>query len=231
MRAIVIAVGMMLASAAMSPALAQQLPRDDDPWTSFYVGFGIGGGELSTDQYSPPQQTYPGYAAASYGGGHPYALLQAGGDIRFDRTVLGLRIEQAATWSDADFVMKVDELVSANAKFLTTLSARAGYLLTPTLLGYASASFVAGQFSYGSVDERWDLVADDITATRFGWGVGVGLEYLLGDQISVFAEYDYLGFASGSSTFDYGSSAFPPEWTYEYTHDLGIVKTGLNFRF
>jgi len=214
-----------LAVLAAIPAQAQ-----GGSWTGAYVGAGLGAGYLSTDQYSPPQQGYGGYAAAAYAGWHPYGSIQAGLDLQLDRAVLGLKLQHSVTNSDGDSFMKVDELVSSNAVALTALSARAGYLLQPQLLGYVSAGVVAGRFNYGSVDERWGLVDDSLDATRTGWGVGAGIEYRLTDNVSVFTEYTHVQFATGSATFDYGA-AFPPNWTYEYTHALGTAQAGLNFRF
>ncbi|RYG09790.1 MAG: porin family protein [Burkholderiales bacterium] len=219
-----------LAVLAAIPALAQET-RAEPSWTGAYVGAGLGAGYLSTDQYSPPQAGYGGYAAATYAGWHPYGSIQAGLDLQLGTTVLGVRLQHAVTNSAADSFWKVDELVSANAVALTTLSARAGHLFQPQLLGYASASVVAGHFNYGSVDERWSQVDDSLDATRFGLGIGAGIEYRLTDTISVITEYTHLQFITGSSTFDYGTSGFLKNWTYDYTHRLGMVQAGVNFRF
>lgn len=220
----------MIAVLAAIPAHAEEASAGRS-WTGAYVGAGLGAGYLSTDQYSPPQMTYGGYPAAAYAGWHPYGSIQAGVDLQLGDTVLGLKLQHMVTNSDGDSFMKVDELVSSNAVALTTLSARAGYLFQPDLLGYVSASVVAGQFNYGSVDERWGLVDDSLEATRTGLGIGAGVEYRLSDNVSVFTEYNYVRFATGRSTFDYGVGATPPNWTYDYTHDLGTVQAGLNFRF
>lgn len=199
-------------------------------WTGAYIGAGLGAGHLSTDQYSPPQLSYGGYAAADYAGWHPYGSIQGGLDLQLGSTVFGLKLQHAVTNSDGDSFLKVDELVSSNAVALTSLSARAGYLFQPQLLGYVSASVVSAQFNYASVDERWDLVDDSLDATRTGWGIGAGVEHRLTENVSVFTEYTYVQFETGSATFDYGS-AYPSNWTYEYTHDLGTMQAGLNFWF
>jgi len=214
---------------AAIPALAQEASTAPS-WTGAYVGAGVGAGHLSTDQYSPPQLSYGGYAAADYAGWHPYGIIQGGLDLQLGSTVLGLKLQHAVTNSDGDSFMKVDELVSSNAVALTSLSARAGYLFQPQLLGYVSASVVSGQFNYASVDERWGLVDDSLDATRTGVGIGAGVEYRVTENVSVFTEYTYVQFETGSATFDYGS-AYPSNWTYEYTHDLGTVQAGVNFRF
>ncbi|RYE08330.1 MAG: porin family protein [Hyphomicrobiales bacterium] len=219
----------LLALFAAAPALAEG-PSAATSWSGAYVGATLGAGYLTTDQYSPPQLTYGGYDAASYDGWHPYAGIQAGLDVQLGATVLGLKLQHIVTNSDGDSFMKVDELISSNAVALTSLAARAGYLFQPNLLGYVNASVVAGHFNYASVDERWGLVDDSLNAMRIGAGLGAGLELRLSEQLSVFAEYNHVQFATGSSTFDYGS-AYPSNWTYDYTHSLGLVQAGLNYRF
>jgi opacity protein-like surface antigen len=214
---------------AASPALAEELSAPTS-WSGTYIGATLGTGHLSTDQYSPPQLTYGGYPAANYDGWHPYVGIQAGLDLQLGATVLGLRLQQIVTGSDGDSFMKVDELISSNAVALTSLAARAGYLFQPNLLGYVNASVVAGHFNYASVDERWGLVDDSLDALRIGAGLGVGVELRVSERVSTFAEYTHVQFATGSSTFDYGS-AYPSNWTYQYTHSLGLVQAGVNYRF
>lgn len=219
----------ILALLAALPAGAEQ-PSTGPSWTGPYAGAAIAGGYLSTDQYSPPQLTYPGYAAASYSGWHPYAAVHAGADLQLGSNVLGLRLQHAVTSSSGDTFMKVDEMISSNAVALTSLSARAGHLFRPDLLGYVNAGIVAGQFNYASVDERWGLVDDSLDATRIGLSIGAGVELRLADGVSLFTEYTHVRFQTGSSTFDYGD-AYPSNWTYEYTHSLGTVQAGVNLRF
>ena len=140
-------------------------------------------------------------------------------------------MQHLATGSAPDSYLKVDELVSANAVTLTTLSARAGYLVQPNLLGYVSASAVAGFFNYASVDERWGQVDDSLDAIRAGWGIGGGFEFRLSDDVSLFTEFTHVSFPTASSTFDYGPSSATKAWTYDFTHSFNIVQAGVNFRF
>lgn len=221
-----------LAVLAAVPACAEDASAH---WTGAYVGAAVGAGYLSTDQYSPTQtigaSTYSGYGVAPYGGWHPYGGLHAGLDLQLGQTVVGVRVQHMITSSPGDSLTKVDETVTSNAVALTTLSARAGYLVQPQLLGYLSAGVVSSQFNYSSVDERWSQVDDSLDATRAGWSIGAGFEYRLTDTVSIFAEYNHLQFGTASSTFDYGTAGFLPSWTYEYTHRLGLMQAGINFRF
>jgi opacity protein-like surface antigen len=207
-------------------AQAQEEPR----WSGLYVGAGISGTHMETDQNSPAQLTYDAYSVAPYGGKHAYGFAQAGADLQVGGVVIGAQIRHERTGSHGDSYWKVDELVSSNAKNITSLTARAGYLAKPTLLVYGNAGASFGRFDYGSVDERWGLVDDSLHANRNGATFGAGAEYRLTKRVSLFTEYNRTQFSKASSTFDYGI-AYPSNWTYEFRHKLDSLKVGANVRF
>lgn len=221
-----IAAATALIMTVSSPAFAQE----DVSWTGLYVGVGVSGTHVETDQYSQAQHEFSAYDILPYGGKHLYGFVQAGGDVQLGDIVLGAQVRHERTNSDGDSYWKVDELISANAKNLTTLSARAGYLVKPKLLAYAQAGVTFGRMTYGSVDERWGLVADNVDKNRTGVTFGAGVEYRLTKKVSLLAEYNRTQFATGRATVDYGD-AFPNTWTYDYKHKLDSVKAGVNFRF
>lgn len=204
--------------------------QEDPSWTGLYVGAGISGTHMKTDQDSPAQLTYGAYHAAKYDGSHAYGFVQAGADYQIGDYVIGAQLRHERTGSNGDSFWKVDELVSANAKHMTSLTARAGYLVKPQLLVYANAGAAFGRFDYGSVDERWGLVDDSLGANRTGATFGAGAEYRLANRVSLFAEYNRTQFSKDDSTFDYGD-AYPSNWTYEFKHKLDSVKAGVNYRF
>lgn len=211
---------------ASTSAQAQEDPR----WTGLYIGAGISGTDMETDQDSPAQLTYGAYHAAAYGGEHAYGFAQVGADWQVGDYVIGAQLRHERTGSDGDSYWKVDELVSSNAKNTTSLTARAGYLVKPKLLVYANAGVAFGRFDYGSVDERWGLVDDSLRANRTGATFGAGVEYRLAKRVSLFTEYNRTQFSKDSSTFDYGN-AYPSNWTYEFKHKLDSLKAGVNVRF
>lgn len=200
-------------------------------WSGSYLGFGVAQGRLDTWQFSPAQLTAPAYHKASYGGGHRYGFVQAGLRRQFGDTVVGLRLRHEKTGSDPDQFLRVDEVVSANATSVTTLSASIGQLVTPKTLAYATLGASYGRFSYGSIDERWNMVHDNLKASRKGISLGLGAEHRLTDRLSVFAEYTHTRFSKGTSTFDYGPAVYPANWTYDYKHKLGSLQLGMNLTF
>lgn len=216
----------VLALVAATGVQAQEVSS----WSGYYVGAGISGTHMETDQHSPAQLTYGAYHAAKYSGDHTYGFVQAGIDKQIGNYVIGAKLRHEFTGSDGDSFWKVDELVSANAKNLTSLTARAGYLVKPKLLVYANAGVNYGRFDYGSVDERWGLVDDSLHANRSGATFGVGAEYRVNDRVSLFTEYNNTQFSKKSVTFDYGD-AYPSNWTYEYKHTLDSLNAGVNYRF
>lgn len=215
----------MLTIVAANGAQAQEQAS----WTGAYVGVGVSGTNMETDQDSV-QPGYSFYHAADYGGKHLYGYAQLGADVQLGNVVVGAQIRHERTGSDGDSLWKVDELVTANAKHITNLTARAGYLVKPKLLLYANAGVSFGHFDYASVDERWDQVDDSLRANREGVSFGAGAEYRLGKRVSVVGEYVRTQYKRESSTFDYGE-AYTPSWTYDFKHKLDSLKLGVNYRF
>ncbi len=217
--------------AALALVTSTSAQAEEEPtWTGAYIGAGVSGTHMETRQDSPAQLTYDAYAGPTYGGKHLYGFVQAGADRQLGNAVIGAQVRHERTGSDADSFWKVDELVSSNAKNITTLSARVGYLVKPKLLIYANAGVAFGHFNYGSVDERWGLVDDNLDASRTGATYGAGAEYRFAQRVSLFTEYNRTQFSKDTSTFNYGE-VYPSNWTYEFRHDLDSLKVGVNVRF
>lgn len=217
------------AAAALMTVSTAASAQEDAHWPSLYIGAGVSGTHVETDQYSPAQHGFNAYDVPMYGGKHLYGFVQAGVDKQLGSVVVGAQVRHERTNSDGSSYWKVDELISSNAKNITSLSARAGYLVKRRMLVYANAGVAFGRVSYGSVDERWGLVADSVNTNRTGATFGAGTEYRVTKRVSLFAEYNRTQFSKGSATLDYGK-AFPNNWTYDYKHKLDSVKAGVNFR-
>jgi outer membrane immunogenic protein len=97
-----------------------------------------------------------------------------------------------------------------------SLRGRLGFLLTPTLLAYATAGGaigdVSGSFSYhATIVESSSSVtgAGSWSDTRFGYTVGGGLETALGGGIKARIEYRYTDFGDISHDIPLSAVACP----------------------
>jgi outer membrane immunogenic protein len=66
------------------------------------------------------------------------------------------------------------------------------------------------------------------SANRFGWTVGVGTEWAVIDNWSVFGEWDYLNFGTHNVTFsdpNFGSTQVTVK------QQINVLKLGINYRF
>ena len=66
------------------------------------------------------------------------------------------------------------------------------------------------------------------SANRFGWTIGVGTEWAIIDNWSVFGEWDYMNFGTHNLTFtdaNFGSTQFSVK------QQINELKLGINYRF
>jgi outer membrane immunogenic protein len=139
---------------------------------------------------------------------------------------------------------------SANEKvdYLGTVRARAGYLVMPSLLAYATAGF-----AYGGASSNTTLteqvtgvcacgpspsVAGSTSAPRAGWTAGGGLEYMFIPHWTVKAEYLYYDLGSVTyalpplvQTTAGGTPYFAAASTSRVAFTGNIVRAGVNFGF
>jgi len=142
----------------------------------------------------------------------------------------------------------VNTTVEAKINWFSTVRARAGVLITPTVLLYGT-----GGFAFGGVKVSGSGTAnDEITCSGFcsigfpfpiissgafafsqsktktGWTLGGGVEGALAGNWTWKAEYLYLdlGSDSGSVSDNFGGTV---SWNTKFTDN--IVRAGLNYRF
>lgn len=169
-----------IAAAVMAPAFS---------WTGFYVGAQIGygfGGRFDTNAAvfgaAAPFSSNIGQPAGIFGG------VVGGYDWQVNNFVLGL----AADFSVADIRRRViagglgGAFVTAQLQWEGTLRARAGVLVTPDLLLYAT-----GGLAFGQARAAVPALALAQSNTHVGWTVGVGGEYRFSPNVSTFVEYRY----------------------------------------
>jgi outer membrane immunogenic protein len=227
-------VGMLLALAGpaqgadlgAAPFAKAPLPAASS-WTGFYAGLGLGFRSTQADltttsvvrngialDFSQSVLTQPfdgiGFRANPYAGYNwqvaPYWLLGVEGDVGFgDRTtsLAGYRASPALGSS----TFAADSL-SVRPTWDASLRGRAGYLVTPATLLYATAGIAWQHYDVTSVCGSDGLcIGNGVTpavvtnsVTRTGWTAGGGIETALWGNWLMRAEYRYGDFGTASLT-------------------------------
>ena len=198
-------------------------------WSGFYVGAngGFGGNNVT---YSSAIAGIPESASLNSSG------FLGGGQVGFNWQLAPMWVIGAETDFDAT---DISSNATATVPFATasagtkidwfgTVRGRAGVLVTPTALLYAT-----GGWAYGHTTSSATATALGFTESvssgnmQNGWTAGGGLEYAINPWLSLKTEYLYvnLGSANLSGTED-GVPLTLTEKTAFHT-----VKAGLNFKF
>jgi outer membrane immunogenic protein len=174
-----VAVGALAVSFGTA-ASAADLPRRPpppmivSPWTGFYAGAHIGG-VSSSESVDFGGSTDPSGVTGGVQGGYNMQIAPA--------WLVGIEEEISFTNASGSFPG-----FQSNHNWYDTFDARLGYILP-----------WHGWMVYGKAGAAWmnaDYAVPGLTvnATRSGWNVGVGAEYMVAPQWSVKAEYNYLDF-------------------------------------
>jgi outer membrane immunogenic protein len=196
-------------------------------WTGPYLGINAGAAWLRTDFDAHDALSVPFTESArarnvgfTIGG-------TAGYNWQLQNFLLG--VEGDFNWADVKASGATHYTGGGNNPFtseissLATVRARAGFLVTPSLLVYATGGYAAGRIKQSSTDFG-GFAAD---STRSGWTAGGGGEYRLTPNWTVKAEVLYLDFGKtelqGSSLgAGYGAS---------FSDTTVIARMGANFKF
>jgi len=135
-------------------------------------------------------------------------------------------------------------LIERNVAYLGTVRARLGYLITPTLLLYATGGLAYGgvnlQASYASFDAANvfgpGFGATSLSDTQVGYAVGGGAEWMFWPNWSAKLEYLYYDLGSISTP---GAAVVGPAgagtWAYSSVatsrFNGHMVRAGLNYHF
>lgn len=106
---------------------------------------------------------------------------------------------------------------------MATLRGRLGYASGDFLL-FATGGVAAARYSMTSFNGNGGQVDDVDEGGRFGWTAGAGVEYLLGDMMSVKLEYRFL------QLFDKDFTSFAVGNT-EIEMNSHTIMTGVNWHF
>ncbi len=196
-------------------------------WTGFYLG-AFGGGVFGGRTYFDNIGQDAGLNSIS----GVLIGLQGGYDFQSGNMVYGAALDVAYSSAEQTVVgtaataafLTPGASSTINIPFQASARLRAGYLLTPDWLLYAT-----GGLAFGSTRNRTN-VPTDISATSLGWTLGVGTEYKITSNWSASLEYRYLtlGTITPGAWTNLGAGVVVVGNVYPTAH---TVRLGVNYRF
>jgi outer membrane immunogenic protein len=196
------AVSFSAVSIASSAWAADVMPESVYNWTGFYVGGQIGAstGTLEVG----PVDVLDGLDDVSAKGDLTQTLagIHAGYNHQLNSIVLGVETDINAGFGEG--TMRVGRLRTLS-DWNASLRARAGLLVTPRSLLYATGGVAYGDFETKRVTFESDFPepeSDLLGGGRWGWTVGGGWEYALDHHWRTRLEYRYTDWGTDSVRFN-----------------------------
>jgi outer membrane immunogenic protein len=204
-------------------------------WTGCYIGGNAGGGWTTVDTVRASQDTI-GAAFADYGREKDSGFIgggQAGCDFQTGNLVFGVggtfdfgNIKGSHALTAFPTFSETNDL-----KAVYTMSGRFGYLWTPSLLGYAKVG-VSWMQNNNQVLRPGGALSESASFTLPGLSAGIGAEWMLIRNWSVFAEYSYLWIEDLSGQhFTAAAGLFPPGEVLNVKQATQTVMVGVNYKF
>jgi len=177
-------------------------------WSGCYIGGNVGGGWERTRQ---DQVAKVGGAAINnnYGssdGSNVVGGGQIGCDYQFANIwVIGIQGMYDYARIDTSHIIPAFPAFNSNVRLkdMYTVTGRIGYLVTPQLLGYVkgggawtSVDYVINGFGPPAFNSE-----NAFGASRSGWTVGGGLEWMFAPGWSAFGEFNYMDFGNKNVNF------------------------------
>ena len=168
-------------------------------WTGCYVGGNIGGAWSNVDLSGVGGVDVSATNSGFAGGG------QIGCDYNWGQSpwVVGIRnMLDATSLSNRTNISTVPftGVADSSTHWFDTLTARAGYLVTPQVLLYAQGGAAWTNTNITFLDGSGAQLGET-SNDRTGWTVGAGVEWMFAPNWSAFAEYNFMGFGTPSTTF------------------------------
>jgi len=214
---------------AASPAIAQ-----DKTWSGPYIGIHAGyawGNASTTDNVKDGVRPGPfDYSPeGGFGGG------QAGWNLQMDRFVVGVEGDLSYLDLSGSGIIPSDssshQTLTLDGGLYGDITARAGFLLTPSTLVYGKGGFAFynGEAKQTSANPAYSQQG---AGTFTGWTAGAGIERRLTDAVSIKVEWMHVEFGDegGSQT----SISDPPVghvYSNSTSLDADTIKVGLNYHF
>jgi outer membrane immunogenic protein len=125
--------------------------------------------------------------------------------------------------------------MSANVNWIASARARVGYLITPSLMAYATGGAAWAKLDYSGVSTNNGngyLATFNSSSTQAGYVAGGGVEWMVTDNWTVRAEYLYYQFAKGRNVDATQPSAvaFPSNFVWGKS-EVSVAQAGLSYKF
>jgi outer membrane immunogenic protein len=240
--------GIAVAAAVSSAALASDLPRKAayNPsyytstsvynWDGFYVGGNVGygwmrssanniGDNWGTVSGSSSGSGFTGGITAGYNFVIGRVLAGIEGDVNFGG--IGGASTATATYYS---VLPVDTTVKSSLGTYATLRGRLGYLVTDRLLAYGTGGLMTGKVEDSVSSVLWAYPQGNATATnqKTGWTAGLGVEYAFAPNWTAKVEGLYYNLGKSHLQTPNGFGAMN-DTTVD--HRGKLIRAGLNFHF
>jgi len=226
---------------AASQASAADLPRKAPAyippapplyvWTGCYVGGNVGGAWARfdvTDVVTGGSGSRSSSASVAGGG-------QIGCDYQFYNSwVVGIRnmFDGTDIHRSRDFLDPVNGgfgHIDTKVRWFDALTARLGYLVAPNWLiyGQGGAAWTSAEATaFNSFGTEIGSISGN---SRTGWTAGGGVEWMFIPHWSLFAEYNFMGFGTRSSSFTACGAATCGIFSAKANVQNALV--GVNYRF
>jgi outer membrane immunogenic protein len=249
------------AALAGTPALAADLPAAPPlykappmvtapmSWTGFYFGGDLGGAWSHTDSSWTGLPSAAAFGVNPTGGSNDGSSFVGGVHLGYNYQfspawVAG--IEGDWTWTHAGgsntqpwtaFGTGVPigggsaTTLSSTVDWLASIRGRLGYLVTPTVLAYATGGAAWGRVHDSATAAAIGYLAStSFGTTADGWVVGGGLEWAIMRNWSVRGEYLYYYLNSGASAVAPAPGFAPSAFSWSDTN-VSVVRAGLSYKF
>ncbi len=211
-------------------------------WTGFYIGVHGGGDWFNKDWFIPLSAINavagcPGCpsSAGTHRSSSWLAGVQVGFNYQIDWWVSGVEVQ--ASWTRLE-----SSNANANPAFAAlgfvnhsktdsvgTIAARLGAAWDRTLL-YVKGGGAWAEDKFFTTTAAFPGGFQSVADTRWGWMVGVGVEYAFFHNWSVKLEYDHLHFSRITQTLQ-PIAPGATQFEFDIWQTIDLVKVGVNYRF
>lgn len=231
-------------------------------WTGFYVGVNAGysWGRSNTDAsfFNANTNVLVGTGSSSFDMNGWVAGGQVGYNWQNQRFVWGLEGDIQATGQKgstaflcpgaicsptqtaiAVALSTVNVTLDQKLEWFSTIRARAGYTITPTVMGYVTGGLAIGEVKSdvvitgrtGGVGAPFVSTFTSDRSTRVGWTVGAGAEASLGGNWTGKLEYLYVDLGRESFSAVNLANVTPVRVDFSSKITDHILRAGINYKF